>query len=244
MNITEKTMVGELVAQDYRAASIFKSHGIDFCCNGGRSIADACAKKSENTEALIRELELALQKPSEDNPDFRTWDADLLVDYIEKKHHRYVRQRSAEIVPFLEKVRRVHGQNHPELIELEQEFLLAIAALESHMKKEEMVLFPYIRQMSQALSHKEILTPPYFGSVEGPIEIMHEEHDTEGVRFRKISDLTNQYSAPKDACNTYQVAYALLKEFEEDLHRHIHLENNILFPKAVHMEEQLADSIA
>jgi regulator of cell morphogenesis and NO signaling len=160
---------------------------------------------------------------------------DLLADYIEKKHHRYVEHKIPELKSYLSKVAKVHGERHPELLEIEALFTAAAHELLSHMRKEELILFPFVRNMT---SNSDFQQPP-FGTVVNPIEMMKQEHDTEGERFRKISALSNQYTPPLDACTTYKVAFALLKEFEEDLHFHIHLENNILFPKAIETEKKM-----
>lgn len=239
MNITEESIIGKLVAQDYRTASVFRNHGIDFCCNGNRTIADACEKKKIESHVLIGKLQQAMQQNNSTAADHNSWPLDLLADYIEKKHHRFVEQKTQEIQPFLSKIVKVHGNLHPELSEVEQLFIGSAGELAMHMKKEELVLFPFIRKMVSAQSVGGILHRPSFGTVQNPIAIMHHEHDSEGERFRRISELTQNYTPPADACHTYRVTLALLREFEEDLHLHIHLENNILFPKAVELEKAL-----
>ncbi|MBS1488252.1 MAG: iron-sulfur cluster repair di-iron protein [Bacteroidetes bacterium] len=239
MNITKDTVIGELVAKDYRTASVFKKNGIDFCCNGNRTIGEACQKKNISSDQLVSTLTDVSTQKSESGIDFNSWPLDLLADYIEKKHHRYVEAKIQEITPFLKKVARVHGDRHPELIQVEQLFHESAAELTAHMQKEEMILFPYIRQMVQARQSNTSVHAP-FGTVQNPIRMMMHEHDTEGERFRKISQLTANYAPPQDACNTYRVTFSLLKEYEEDLHLHIHLENNILFPKSIALEEQFA----
>jgi len=239
MNITKETIVGELVAKDYRAASIFKKNHIDFCCNGNRSIADACAKKNIDADALIKTLTEATTQKSDSGIDYNTWPLDLLADYIEKKHHRFVEAKTQEIMPFLNKVARVHGDRHPELIEIETLFKDSAGVLAQHMKKEELILFPHIRKMVQA-KQSNTAVQAGFGNVQNPIQVMMQEHDAEGERFRQIAQLTDNYNPPIDACSTYRVTFSLLKEFEEDLHLHIHLENNILFPKAIILEEEFA----
>lgn len=238
MSITEKSIIGELVVQDYRTASVFKNHGIDFCCNGNRTIEEACDKKKADTAKLIEELEQAIVSENNSSTDYSSWPLDLLADYVEKKHHRYVETKIQEIKPFLNKVVKVHGAQHPELAEIEELFNASAGELTMHMKKEELVLFPFIRKMAEAKANGQSIPTPHFGTVQNPINMMHHEHDAEGERFRKISELTNNYTPPTDACNTYRVTFSLLKEFEEDLHLHIHLENNILFPKAIQMEQQ------
>lgn len=231
MNITEQTIVGELVAQDYRTASVFKKQGIDFCCNGNRSIAEACDKKQINTAAMIETLEEVMNHTNGAVADYNSWPLDLLADYVEKKHHRYVNEKIVEIAPFLNKVARVHGDRHPELLEVLELFSECAEDLTAHMHKEEQILFPFVRRMVAG----DLAQAP-FGTIQNPINMMMHEHTAEGERFRKVAELTDNYTPPEDACNTYRVTYALLKEFEEDLHLHIHLENNILFPKAIAME--------
>lgn len=240
MNTTTDSVIGEIVAANYRYAAVFKKEGIDFCCNGNRTIGEACAQKGIDATELIRSLnEVEGENHHGSNVDYRSWPIDLLVDYIEKKHHRYVEQKTQEIKPYLEKIVRVHGAKHPELAEIEQLFLESAGDLATHMKKEELVLFPFIRKMAQAQITGGEYSRPQFGTVENPIAMMHHEHDTEGARFRKISELSNGYVPPIDACNTYKVTFALLKEFEDDLHLHIHLENNILFSEAINMEKKI-----
>ncbi|MFZ1703813.1 MAG: iron-sulfur cluster repair di-iron protein [Saprospiraceae bacterium] len=235
MNITKENIVGKVVAQDYRTASVFKSHQIDFCCKGNRSIDDVCQKENVDVNSLVKALNQAVSQTGSTSIDFKSWDMDLLADYIEKKHHRYVDKKIPEIKAYLNKVVRVHGERHPELKEIEKLFTDSAFELLAHMEKEEVILFPYIRKM---MSGNEI-SPPTFGTVQNPIHMMMSEHDNEGERFRKISALSNNYTPPPDACATYSVAFSLLKEFEEDLHLHIHLENNILFVKAIESEQAL-----
>ena len=236
MNISENSIIGELVAENYRTAPVFKAHGIDFCCNGNRTIAAACEKKRIEPGTLIKELESAAPATDDAVPAFNNWPADLLADYIEKKHHRYVEKQTRELPPFLNKVVQVHGDRHPELQKVQALFYECMDHLLAHMRKEEKILFPYIRQM--VVSGK-LAGKPVFGSVENPISMMVHEHEQEGDRFREIASLTNGYTPPEDACNTYRVCYSMLKEFEEDLHLHIHLENNILFPKAIELEAKI-----
>lgn len=239
MNITKDTIIGELVAWDYRTASVFKNSKIDFCCNGNRTIEDICTQKQTDIGALIAALEAVTAPAKESGVDYRSWPLDLLADHIEKKHHRYVESKIREITPFLEKVVRVHSDRHPELLEVAQLFKASAAELATHMKKEEMILFPFIRKMAAAKNNGTAIQAP-FGTVQNPVRMMMHEHDGEGERFRKIAALTDNYTPPADACNTYKVTFSLIKEFEEDLHLHIHLENNILFPGSIAMEETFA----
>ncbi len=239
MNIQEDQIIGELVAQDYRTASIFKKYGIDFCCQGNRTINEACEAKKINETLVLGDINALINSKSEAGIDFKSWPLDLLAEYIEKKHHRYVQDKTLEIKPYLDKICNVHGGRHPELYEINEHFTATAGELAMHMKKEEFILFPYIKKMVKAQQDHVVLDAPNFGSVQNPIEMMMEEHSNEGERFRKIEELSNHFTPPKDACNTYNVTFALLNEFEQDLHMHIHLENNILFPKAIELEKSL-----
>lgn len=235
MKISKESIIGDLVALDYRTATVFKSNKIDFCCNGNRTIEEACDKINLQSDVLIKQLENVRSSEQSNIIDFNAWPIDLLADYIEKTHHRYVERKVQEILPFLEKVVRVHGPTHPELAEIESLFKGSAGELAQHMKKEELILFPYIRKMIAA-KNNEGIQPASFGTIVNPINVMMTEHDGEGERFRRIALLSNDYTPPSDACNTYRVTFAMLKEFEDNLHEHIHLENNILFPKAIEME--------
>ena len=236
MKIEPDNIVGELVANDYRTAAVFHAFGIDFCCKGDRSIAEACELKKVEPRALMDALESEIKLAETNSPDYNSWPLNVLADHIEKKHHRYVESRLLEIKPFLNKVVSVHGGRHPELAEIAQLFNQTAGELTMHMKKEEFILFPFIRKMVKLKASGEPLTASPFGTVQNPITMMQQEHETEGERFQKIATLTNTYTPPVDACSTYKVTFAMLKEFEDDLHLHIHLENNILFPKSVEME--------
>jgi len=234
MKITEKSIIGELVAEDYRAAEVFSKFGIDFCCKGNQAIIDVCENKKINRTELLDALNQITKSSESAAIDYQSWPLDLLADYIEKKHHRYVADKTPVIQQYLNKVSQVHGKAHPELITIAEEFNACATALAAHMKKEELILFPFIRKM--ALAENTAFESPKWGSMNNPIDMMKQEHEVEGERFGKIAELSDNYNPPADGCNTYRVTYALLKEFENDLHLHIHLENNILFPKALILE--------
>lgn len=239
MNISENSIIGEVVAADYQTASVFKNHNIDFCCNGNKTIADACEQHAIDPQVLIEQLEEATKGNHISKHDYNSWSLDFLADYIVNQHHRYVEQKIQDIKPLLSKIVEVHGSQYPELLDVQQLFEETSGELTKHMKKEELILFPFIRNMVNAQKNRETLASPVFESVQNPIAMMHHEHDNEGERFRKIAALTKDYTPPIDACNTYKVTLAMLKEFEEDLHLHIHLENNILFPKSIELETDL-----
>jgi regulator of cell morphogenesis and NO signaling len=236
MNIAKNNIVGEVVAEDYRTASIFKKYNVDFCCNGNKRIDEVCEKKNISPSQLLEELNAVSRPTADQSVDYQSWPLDLLADYIEKKHHRYVTAKIQEITPYLDKVTRVHGNRHPELVEIKSLFAGCAQAMEMHMEKEEFILFPFIRKLvSSAQTGLPVQAP--FGTVENPIAMMKHEHSEEGERFATIARLSDNYTPPADACNTYRVTFSLLQEFEEDLHLHIHLENNILFPGAIQMEK-------
>lgn len=237
MNITEKSNVGSLVANDYRLAGVFKNYNIDFCCNGNRTIQDACLQGGIQSPELVRELITTGEAPGKSANDYNDWPIDLLADYIEKKHHRYVTEKIPEIKSYLDRIGKAHGDRHPELFKISELFDKTAGELSKHMKKEELILFPFIHNLVKAKDSGYKLNRPSFSSVESPIRMMNHEHDAEGERFRRIAQLCDNYTVPADGCNTYKVAFALLKEFEEDLHLHIHLESNILFPKTMEMEK-------
>jgi regulator of cell morphogenesis and NO signaling len=239
MEINQNNIIGNLVAQDYRTASVFKKYGIDFCCQGNRTIRDACEKKNIDSSVVLNDLEKVANEQGNNATDYKSWPLNLLADYIEKKHHRYVEEKILEIKPYLDKICKVHGEHHPELFEIQKQFNASAGELAAHMKKEEFILFPFVRKMVKARQAGLKVNSPQFDTVENPVQMMMNEHTTEGDRFSKIDSLSNHYTSPPDGCNTYKVTFALLKEFEQDLHLHIHLENNILFPKAIALEKEL-----
>ena len=241
MNKTLEKTIGEIVAEDYRTAQVFKNHGIDFCCKGNRSIDDVAQKNNVEASVLRKELAAIQNQNSNESIDFKSWSLDLLADYIEKKHHRYVEEKIPILKQYLDKLCNVHGGRHPELFEINEHFKASAGELTAHMKKEELILFPIIRKMVDSKQKGISMEKPHFGTVENPIQMMMTEHENEGDRFRKIETLSDNYTPPADACNTYRVAFSLLQEFEDDLHRHIHLENNILFPKSIIMEKEMAE---
>lgn len=240
MEIAQKNsekQIGQFVAYDFRTAAVFAKYKIDFCCNGNRTIDEACEKKGVDSNTVLEELEVVLNSKVDQSIDYKSWPLDLLAEYIEKKHHRYVEEKIPVLRQFLDKLYKVHGARHPELFQINELFTGCVGSLASHMKKEELVLFPYVKKMVSAKLSKGAIETPHFGKVVNPIAMMMEEHDNEGERFRKIAELTNNYTPPADGCNTYKVTFAMLQEFEQDLHLHIHLENNILFPEAVKLEK-------
>lgn len=239
-NLKNKT-IGSFVAEDFRTAAVFSKYRIDFCCKGNRTVNEVCEKQNIDADALLENVLQVAQSENNGSIDFNSWPLDLLADYIEKTHHRYVEEKTNVLIPFLDKLCKVHGANHPELFKINELFIGCAGELSQHMKKEELILFPFVKRMVKTKDSDGILHQPSFGTVSNPIAMMMHEHDNEGERFRAIAELTNNYTPPADACTTYRVTFAMLKEFEEDLHKHIHLENNILFPKAVVLEKDFVE---
>lgn len=237
MEITEQSIIGKIVAENYRYANVFEAAEIDFCCNGNRTIQEVCQYANITSENLIKQLSEVSALAAQDVIDHQSWPLDRLVDYIEKKHHRYVETQTLTILPLLNKIANVHKENHPELGEVENLFKQSAEGLSMHMKKEELILFPYIRKMVKTDYFSNNNTAPYFGTVQNPITMMQHEHDAEAEVFKKIAALTLNYTPPADACTTYRATLYFLKDFETDLHLHIHLENNIVFPRAIELEK-------
>ncbi len=231
--------IGEIVAKNFKTAAVFTKYGLDFCCGGQISLEKAAEKKGIDAEALLAEVNAVLQEGGQEQIDFNAWPTDLLASYIVKTHHRYVREKTPVLLTYLNKIAKVHGERHPELLEINKLFEECAVELGHHLEKEEKVLFPYIEKLEESKTDRNAYQQPGFGSVKNPIWMMIHEHEAEGNRFEKIAELSNNYTAPDDACSTYRVAFDMLREFEQDLHKHIHLENNILFPKSIKLEETL-----
>ncbi|HMU05166.1 MAG TPA: DUF542 domain-containing protein, partial [Saprospiraceae bacterium] len=203
MNINNHSIIGDIVAHNFKTAEIFRSYGVDFCCKGNRALDDLAKSENLDISRLIIELESMSSVSSNSPIDFKSWPLDLLADYIEKTYHRYIEEKTPIINEYLLKVRNVHGHRHPELYKIHEIFVASTSDLFSHMKKEENILFPCIRQMVTDERNKVVYKSPAFGSIKNPINMMMEEHLTEGDRYREISTLSNNYSPPNDACNTY-----------------------------------------
>jgi regulator of cell morphogenesis and NO signaling len=241
MNISDTTTVRDLATGIPGATRVFENFGIDYCCGGGRTLADACLEASLPVEDLTRSLEEA-ERSSQSGVerDWRQGTLTSLATYIIDKHHYFTRQEIDRLEKLFDKVCSRHGENHPELFEARKTFYQLKQDLIPHMLKEEQVLFPYITRMEEAVGDGRAVPPPFFGTVRNPVRMMMTDHGTAGDLLKQLRGVTNHFTTPPDACISFQALYQALAAFEADLHQHIHLENNILFPRAVEMEETSA----
>lgn len=221
--------VGEIVTNDIRTSAAFKKAGIDFCCGGKQSLTEACKEKGIDVSKLENEILKISEEPINEFMNFKNWDPVFLSDYIVNTHHKFVVKNLPDLVFYTQKIANVHGDNHPELNEVADLFAKVNDELLQHLKNEEEVLFPAIKeavQSNSALAKK---------TIKSEIERMMGEHEFAGGAMDHINVITNGYQVPADGCNTYRVAFDLLDKFEDDLHTHVHLENNILYPKALEL---------
>jgi regulator of cell morphogenesis and NO signaling len=218
--------LGNIVTNDFRTAEIFKNVGLDFCCGGKKSLEIACHEKELNVDLVIHQLEKLNESPVAPGQNFNDWSLDFLADYIVNSHHKYVLKTLPDLLFYTQKIANVHGAHHPELLEVAHLFSQINVELLQHLKNEEEVLFPAIKDAlkSNSLKIRETIL--------SEITRMNDEHEFAGGAMDKINLITNGYEVPADGCNTYMVTFKLLNQFEDDLHIHVHLENNILYPKA------------
>jgi regulator of cell morphogenesis and NO signaling len=240
MLIQKESKIGDIVAENFRAAQVFERYGLDFCCGGKKSIAEACQSKGINANEVLNLLAELPENGGVSPAHFNSWEVDFLIDYIVNNHHRYVKQALPVISEHTQKVASKHGENHPEVITIAELFSRISEELEVHMQKEERMLFPYIKRLLEIERSGEDAPHAPFGTVENPIRVMEAEHEAAGNLMAEIKTQSNSFTPPEDACTTYRVLYQELNEFENDLHMHIHLENNILFPKAIELEKKLS----
>ncbi len=232
-----QSTVGQWVAQHPQLSRLFESLKIDYCCGGGVALEDACRGRNLDPEQVLRQMEEAAQTPvPEDAGDWTNASLAALCDNIEQTHHAYLKTELPRLGAIVDKVAQVHGANHSELREVQTTFVALRNELEPHMFKEERILFPAIRQLEQASSQ-----PAFpFGTVANPIRMMEFEHDHAGDALDRMRVLTHEYQPPAEACNTYRAMLEGLRELEQNMHIHVHKENNILFPRAIELEASLA----
>lgn len=231
--------IGDIVKADYRKAEIFRKYGIDYCCGGKQPLEETCQKKGIDPAVLQRELDAIDQLEAAPVDDVTGMTPAELAQYIVSTHHLYVQEALPMLDELTKKVARVHGERHPELIDIRRNYQAVAEELLSHMRKEELILFPYIQLMQRIQTDGSTMQPPPFGTIQNPIRMMEAEHTDAGDALVQIRTLSADYTPPVDACTSYRVLFAKLSEFERDLHRHVHLENNILFPAAIALEENL-----
>jgi len=242
MNLSATRTVRELATEIPNAPRTFEKLGIDYCCGGGKSLSDACMHAHLPVDDVLRALEQggSFTPATEGSlPDFTNGALGSLIEHIVTTHHVYVKQGIPRLQQLLHKVVSVHGKSHPELGKIQQTFQPMAAELTSHMMKEEHILFPHIVALENAVNSGRPKPVPVFGTVSNPVHMMELEHDSAGAALKSISELSGNYTPPEEACFSYKTLFTALKEFESDLHQHVHLENNILFPRAIAMESGL-----
>lgn len=237
--ITTKT-VRELAAENPAAPRVFEKLGIDYCCGGNQSLEQACQKAQLSIDQVLDSLEMAEAsvRAAQTVRDWQREPLSELLEHIKTTHHTYTREEIVRLTALLDKVCSVHGKNHPELFGIRHTFAGLAQELTTHLMKEEMMLFPYIERMEEAVIQREPVLPAVFGTVKNPVAMMEHEHDSAGQALQAMRKASNDYRTPADACVSYKTLYNALGAFEADLHQHIHLENNILFPRAVEMEKR------
>lgn len=231
--------VADYVKKNFKTAQLFNKYQIDYCCGGKQLLKTTCKEKGLSYEEVLSAIEDLSQQNPESNLKFNEWELSFLADYIVNVHHKYVREAIIRINPIAQKVASSHGNQYPETIDIAAFFDTMSHELTSHMNKEENILFPYIRSLETYKRSKTDIHRPPFLTARNPITMLEDEHQKAGDLIHSIAKLTNSFTPPDNACNTLCVLYEELKEFENDLHIHVHLENNILFPKAIELESEL-----
>lgn len=233
----EETL-GEIAAKDIRKAEIFKKYGLDFCCGGKKTVKQACAEKGIDVTKIEYELQHTDKNYAGRPLPYNEWEEGFLADYIVNTHHSYVKKSLPELLQFGLKVAKVHGNLHPELVTIYGLVEEVSEEMTEHMEKEEKILFPFIKKVSQAANKAEVFSNASFGSVENPISMMEHEHEIVGKNLELIRNLSKDFALPSDACASYKLYFKMLEEFESDLFLHVHLENNILFPRILEMSKE------
>ena len=238
MTVDTAKTVRELAVELPDAIRVFEKFGIDYCCGGHRTLEQACSVSKSQVDAVLTALTAAEASRCEtQNTNWNNAPLADLMAHIMNKHHTYVRQELPRLGALAAKVAAKHGPNHPEITEVQEIFEALSDELTTHLTKEEQVLFPYIERMEEAAVEKRPnAQSSCFGTVQNPVRMMEMEHDSAGDALRQLRTLSSDYTPPQDACMSFQALYKGLAEFEADLHQHIHLENNILFPRAIAME--------
>jgi regulator of cell morphogenesis and NO signaling len=235
----EGIKVGEIVKKKPKAAGIFSAMGIDFCCGGNVLFTDVCKSKELDSQVVWQKLIEASENTSTGSElNFDSFDLAFLADYIVNVHHQYLYKNLPEVRFFVDKVFNRHGERFVYLPELYELYNALEADLVGHLPKEENILFPFVKQMVHDIKNNTAPSSPFFGTVNNPIHIMHSEHEEAGTILHRLREITHNYTAPEEACNSHLVMLDKLKDLDRDLIQHIHLENNILFPKIINLEEK------
>lgn len=227
-----RATIGEMVAHDIRTAAVFEKYGIDFCCGGKTTLEAACSEKGLDSAALLREIGEIHTTPVDRNLNYAAWALPFLADYIVNTHHAYLNENSARIAAYADKIAAVHGAHHPEVIEIAAVFRQINSDMTEHLRQEEELLFPAVERIDSARKAGAAVLEEDRDIIRAALATLDREHQTIGDAVHRIRHLSNDYALPAGVCTTYALTYRMLKEFEDDLHLHVHLENNILFPKA------------
>ena len=236
MSFTSETKVRDIALSNPAARQVLEDAGLDYCCGGGKSLHEACLHADVPAEEILKRLRENSKEISADEANWTLAPLGDLTRHIRERHHRYVRETIARVQTLLGKVKAKHGENHPEIADIQRLFTEVGREMIMHMQKEEQILFPYIDALEKADNAHASVEPPFFQTVRNPIQAMMKEHDAAGELVKQIRKASSDYTAPADACPSYKALYQDLREFEADLHQHVHLENNILFPRAVELE--------
>lgn len=228
----DRTTVGEVVAQNYHAAGVFRKYGLDFCCGGGISLRKACENNGISREQMIDRLEEIPWSDRTEAQNYQAWEPDYLIDHIENRHHRFVREKCVEIGHYARKVAEVHGERHPENIKIRDLFEDLSVDMMRHMEDEEKRVFPMIRSISEDRRSGRPVEENRIEELRLELARMIGDHQGAGDMISRIAEVSNRFQPPQEACTTYRILYRNLEAFEQDLHLHVHLENNILFRKA------------
>jgi regulator of cell morphogenesis and NO signaling len=237
MILNEQKTVGDIAAENPASTRVFQKYHVDFCCGGQKQLGDACRELGISSEQVLAELEKAQATNGKPERDWTQASATALIEHIVATHHDYLKAELPRLAEMLGKVLKAHGERHGESLQaLSETFGALYGELDTHLRKEEMVLFPYITRLDSCRNAGVQPPPAPFGSVNNPIHMMLLEHDSAGNALREMRQITQDYTVPADGCATYRALFQGLQELESDLHQHIHLENNVLFPKAVRLE--------
>lgn len=242
--ISENITVAEIVTKYPHTRSLLEEMGIDYCCGGKHSLKEACSKIGLAPLDVMKKLEMAIEKPVSEKTESKNWakvSLTELVEHIIAAHHKYLKENLPRLKSLSDKVYNAHKKHHGDMIqELKRALETLRIDIEMHLAKEEQILFPLIKEMEAFANNQGPKPTVHCGTVENPIRQMEAEHDAAGGLLERMRKITSEYRLPDDACESFKALYDGLKELEKDLHEHIHLENNILFPKAIELEKNLA----